>query len=108
MSAYVIGVVRSALRLDTLTLETREPTDRAFPWKIERACELRPLVQSSHPDLWTAWRALESVSRWDATTLGHVLAILRATVPSTDTPSDLPALGPEVHAPPEPRATAAH
>src|SRR5476649_961405 len=108
MCAYVIGVVRSAERLDTLTFEAREPTDRAFPWRVEHACELRPLPQSSRPELWSAWRALASVSSWDETTLGHVLVILRETVPGLDVPSDLPALGPEVHAAPEARATAAH
>ncbi len=104
MCAHVIGVVRSAQRLDTLTFEARDPSDRAFPWRVEHVCELRPLPQSSH--LWPAWRALEAVTRWDETTLAHVLAILRATVPCLDTPADLPAL--EAPTPTEPRATAAH
>lgn len=108
MGAYVIGVVRSATRLDTLTLETRKPVDRAFPWRVAHTCELRPLSPNARPELWTAWRALESVTAWDETTLEHVLTVLRATVPCADAPPDLPALGPEVHAPPEPRATAAH
>src|SRR5258706_4063606 len=108
MCAYVIGVVRSAKRLDTLTYEAREPSDLAFPWRVEHECELRPLAQSSRPELWSAWRALASVTSWDETTLGHALVILRETVPCPDLPSDLPALGPQVHAPPEPRATAAH
>jgi hypothetical protein len=108
MCAYVIGVVRDARRLHTLTLETRNATESAFPWRVEQACELQPLPHSSRPELWTAWRALESVNTWDEKTLGHVLVILRETVPGLDTPGDLPALGPEVHASPEPRATAAH
>lgn len=108
MGAHVIGVVRNATRLDTLTLETREPNDRAFPWRVEHACELSPLAPNSRAELWTAWRALESVTTWDETTLGHVLIVLRTTMPCADAPSDLPPLGPEVHAPPEPRATAAH
>lgn len=108
MGAYVIGVVRSASRLDALTLETQEAEDRAFPWKVDHACELWPLAASSRAELWTAWRALESVSSWDEKTLDHVLTVLRTTVPCSDTPPDLPALGPEVHAAPEPRATAAH
>ena len=108
MCAYVIGVVRSAVHLDTLTFETRESADRAFPWSVEHACELRPLPHNSQSELWTAWRALESVDRWDETTLGHVLTILRTTVPCAESPSDLPSLGPEVHAPPPLRATAAH
>ena len=108
MGAFVIGVVRSASRLDALTIETREAEDRAFPWKVDYACELRPLAASSRAELWTAWRALESVTSWDETTLDHVLTVLRTTVPCADTPPDLPALGPEVHAAPEPRATAAH
>ena len=106
MCAYVIGVVRSAMHLDTLTFETREPADRAFPWRVEHACELRPLPFSSQPELWAAWRALEAVTRWDETTLGHVLTVLRTTVPCVDSPGDLPLLAPEVQAPP--RATAAH
>lgn len=108
MCAYVVGVVRSAMCLEALTLETRESADRAFPWQVENSCELRTLSHNSYPELWTAWRALESVTSWDKATLGHVLTVLRATVPCADAPSDLPALGPEVHAPPEPRATAAH
>ena len=86
MRAYVIGVVRSAKRLDTLTFETREPGDRAFPWRVEHACELRLLAQSSRAELWSAWHALESVNSWGETTLGHVLTILRETVPCPDTP----------------------
>ncbi|HTR55615.1 MAG TPA: hypothetical protein VMJ10_33290 [Kofleriaceae bacterium] len=108
MGAYVIGVVRSARSLDTLNLETREPADRASPWRVDHVCELRPLAANSRAELWTAWRALESVTTWDETTLEHVLTVLRATVPCADTPENLPALGPEVHAAPEPRATAAH
>lgn len=108
MCAYVVGVVRSAMRLEALTFETREPADCAFPWEVENSCELRTLPHNSHAELWTAWRVLESVTRWDDSTLGHVLTLLRTTVPCADAPSDLPALGPEVHAPPEPRATAAN
>lgn len=108
MGAYVIGVVRSAGRLDTLTLETRESNDHAFPWRVEHACKLSPFAPKSRAELWTAWEALESVTSWDDTTLEHVLTVLRTTVPCADAPSDLPPLGPEVHAPPEPRATAAH
>ncbi|HEU0029872.1 MAG TPA: hypothetical protein VFQ53_04510 [Kofleriaceae bacterium] len=106
MSAYVIGVVRSAMRLDTLTYEAREPTDREVPWRVEQACTLRPLAHGSHPELWTAWHALAAVDRWDAATRDHVLAVLRATVPSVDAPGDLPAIVHEMPAPP--RATAAH
>ncbi len=108
MCAYVFGVVRSAKRLDTLTFETRDSSDPACPWREEHASELRPLSQSARPELWTAWQALESVSDWDEATLGHVLTILRETVPCADVPDDLAALGPEVHAPSRPRATAAH
>src|SRR5262245_23939592 len=108
MCAYVIGVVRSAMRLDALTFETRESADRAVPWRVENSCELRPLPHNSHAELWTAWGALESVTSWDETTLEHVLTVLRTTVPCADSPADLPALGPEVYAPPEPRATAAN
>src|SRR5512139_3866157 len=100
MGAHVIGVVRSATGLDALTLEAREPADRAFPWRIELACELRPLVATSHAELWTAWRALEAVTSWGDTTLENVLTVLRTTVPCADTPADLPALGAEVHAAP--------
>jgi hypothetical protein len=108
MCAYVIGIVRSATRLDALTFETRESTDRAVPWRFEYASELRPVPPDARPELWSAWRALESVSRWDQATLGHVLTILRATVPCADSPSELPALGQAVQATPAPRATAAH
>jgi hypothetical protein len=50
---------------------------------------------------------LEAVTRWDAVR-GHVLAVLRDTVPSPEPQGELAALGPEVHAPSPPRATAAH
>lgn len=108
MSAYVIGVVRSATRLDALTLETRESSDPFLPWSVESACELRGVTESAHPDLCSAWAALESVSSWDEMTLAHVLTVLRRTVPCADSPSDLPVLGSNVRAAPEPRATAAH
>jgi hypothetical protein len=108
MCAYVIGVVRSATRLDTLVHDARIPADRMCPWKVEYTCELRPLAHGSNPELWTAWRALESVTSWDDGTLAHVLTVLRQTVPGLDVDGDLPALGPEVHPAPPPRATAAH
>jgi hypothetical protein len=108
MCAYVIGVVRSATRLDTLTFETRTAPNAAFPWHVEYACELQPLQHNSHYELRTAWHALASVSAWDQTTVEHVLMVLRTTVPSADGAPDLPTLGLEVHGAPEPRATAAH
>ena len=108
MCAYVVGVVRSTSRLEALVYEASEPASPEQPWMRAQSCELRPFVPGSRPELWAAWRALESVSRWNETTLAHVLAVLRETVPGADTPSDLPALGAEVHGPPEPRATAAY
>ncbi|MFT3693604.1 MAG: hypothetical protein QM831_10725 [Kofleriaceae bacterium] len=104
----VVGVVRSASRLEAMTFETRLATNRATPWLIDHRCELRPLAPDSRNELWSAWNALEAVTTWDATTLRHVLTILRETVPSADQPEDLPALRPRTHVPPEPRATAAH
>ena len=108
MSAHVVGVVRSTSRLETLVYEASDPPSPEQPWMRAESYELRPVVPGSRPALWAAWRALESVTRWDETTLAHVLAVLRETVPGADTPSDLPALGAEVNGPPEPRATAAH
>jgi hypothetical protein len=106
MCATVIGIVRSADGLHALTYEAGDPSDH--PWQRAQTYALRPLAESSKPELWTAWRALASVSEWNDAALGDVLAVLRHTVPSLDVPRDLPALGAEVHAPPEPRATAAH
>lgn len=108
MCAYVIGVVRSARRLDTLAYEASEPVDKAQPWKREHRCELRPIREGTHPELSRSWRALEAVRDWDDETLGHVLTVLRGTVPNQDTPSDLPLLRSNVQEPSEPRATAAH
>src|SRR5690242_16490011 len=105
MCATVIGVVRSADGLHELTYEAGEPS--GHPWQRAHTYALRPFAESSKSELWPAWRALASVSAWNDATLGHVLAILRGTVPSLDAPRDLPVLGAEIHASPEPRATAA-
>jgi hypothetical protein len=106
MCVTVVGVVRSADGLHALTHELAAPA--CHPWQREQTYTLRPLAESSRPELWTAWRALASVREWNAVTLGHVLAILRETVPALELPRDLPALGCEVRPPPGPRATAAH
>ncbi|MDX2086505.1 MAG: hypothetical protein SFX73_01590 [Kofleriaceae bacterium] len=108
MCAHVISVVRSATRLEALTYDAGEPVDRQAPWRVEHRCTLRPLAAREYPELTTAFEALASVTRWDATTLVHVQTILRGTVPAMDSQSDLPALGPEVQPPEPPRATAAH
>jgi len=108
MASYIIGIVRSATRLEALTYEARGPVDRLAPWRIEHVCELRPLTPEVRPELWRAWHALAAVDTWDATTLAHVRRVLRDTVPSIDDGGDLPALGDDVHPPDPPKATAAH
>ena len=108
MCAYVVGVVRSATRLDALTYDSSEPADAAHPWRWTHGYGLQPLAASARPELSAAWSRLEAVSRWDASTLADVLLVLRETVPSLDTPADLAVLGEEVHPSPPPRATAAH
>ena len=95
MSAYVIGVVRSATGLATLAYEATEPADSARPWLRQERCELRALSQGERPELWRSWHALEAVRDWNQDTLAHVLTVLRETVPSLDVPADLPALGAE-------------
>ncbi|MEO8701360.1 MAG: hypothetical protein ABI867_15035 [Kofleriaceae bacterium] len=99
-----LGVVRGAATLQALVYVVAEP-DPMAPWLREQRCELRPLPASS--PLHVAWAALAAVTTWDATALAHVLAILRASVPSTDA-VELPALGATVRAPDAPKATAAH
>jgi hypothetical protein len=106
VGAHVLGVVRSSTCLETVRYVVGEPAEREQPWRIEHAIELS-LPPADSP-LWPAWRALEVVTRWDATTLAHVLTVLRGTVPSADAAPDLPALGAEVLPPRPPRATAAH
>lgn len=108
MGARILGVVRGAVRLDALTFTTTAPAEGAWPWQVEHTLALRPLAAGERPALWSAWQALAAVSRWDAATCGHVLTLLRETVPDAEPPAALPALGPDVHPPPPPRATAAH
>lgn len=108
MPAALIGVVRGATRLDALRFEVADPVDRGAPWLVAPSCALRPLPRNDRPALWAAWEALAAVRSWDATTLEHVLVVLRATVPATESPGDLPALAAEAYQPPPPRATAAH
>ncbi len=103
MSARVIGVVRSRGGLEALTYDARPAG--ASPWLVEHVCGLRALEANSA--LWPAWRALASVARWDAVTLGHVSTILDATVPAADARDELPPL-PSLEPPELPRATAAH
>lgn len=108
MPASLIGVVRGASRLDALRFEVSEPADQGAPWIVAPSFALWPLPRSARPELWAAWDALAAVQRWDATTLEHVLVVLRATVPATEDPGDLPALAAAAYQPPPPRATAAH
>jgi len=108
MCAYVVGVVRSATRLDALTYDSSEPPDTAYPWRRAHVYSLLPLPEGARPELSAAWSRLEAVDRWDPSTLDDVLLVLRETVPSLDTPGGLAVLGEEVHPSPPPRATAAH
>ena len=108
MCAYVVGVVRSATRLDALTYEASEPADPACPWRRAHGYSLRPLPATARPALAAAWRRLERVDRWGQATLDDVLLVLRETVPSVDTPGDLAVVGDEVLPASPPRATAAH
>ncbi|HEX7699701.1 MAG TPA: hypothetical protein VF403_03240, partial [Kofleriaceae bacterium] len=96
--------MRSARQLDALTYEATAATDRAVPWKQQHTCVLRPVASGS--SLSIAWDALAAVATWDATTLAHVVAVLRDTVPCIDAPEDLPAL--QLDVPDKTRATAAH
>ena len=105
---HVISVVRSAARLQSLVYETRDAQDPEQPWTVEHVCGLQPFAPGSNPELWAAWNALASVTAWDAATARHVLTVLLETVPSGDDAGEIPALGPDVHPAPAPRATAAH
>lgn len=105
---HVISVVRSAARLQIFVHETRDSQDPERPWMVEHVGELRPFEPGTRPELWAAWNALASVTAWDAATAGHVLTVLLQTVPAGDDAGEIPALGPDVHPAPAPRATAAH
>jgi hypothetical protein len=108
MRADLLGVVRSATRLEGLRYEAGDPADRARPWLREEVYELRTLSAGERPALQKAWNALAAVARWDAATRDLVLAVLRETVPAMESAGTRTALGPELHPPPPPRATAAH
>ena len=108
LSSQVLGIVRSATRLEALTYVARGPVDPRAPWRIEHVCELRPLPPELHPALWRAWHALAAVETWNDATLAAVQLVLRETVPAVDDGGALPALGEDVHPPEPPRATAAH
>lgn len=105
MRTHVIGVVRGARQLQALAYEAGEPADAKAPWLRVETYGVRPLGPEAAA-LAAAWRALESVSDWGEATLGHVLAVLRGTVPAMEAAAELGALGVEV--PAAPRATAAH
>lgn len=108
MGEHVISAVRSAARLETLVHVTRDTQDPEQSWKVEHACVLRPFVSGSQPELGAAWNALAAVTAWEAATADHVLTVLLQTVPSGEDAGEVPALGPDVHPAPAPRASAAH
>lgn len=91
MGARVLGLVRRAKRLDALLFEEGARADLEAPWNVVPSFTLQPLPRGTRPELWTAWDALASVQRWDATTLEHVLTVLRSTVPTTGDPASEPA-----------------
>lgn len=108
MGEHVISIVRSTARLETLVHVTRDAEDPEQPWTVEHTCVLRPFDPRAQPELWAAWSALASVTAWDAATADHVLTVLLQTVASGEDAGEVPALGPDVHPAPVPRATAAH
>lgn len=55
MCAYVVGVVRSTSRLETLVYEASDPSSREQPWMRVERHELRSFVPGSRPELWAAW-----------------------------------------------------
>lgn len=105
-----IGIVRTATALRVRVFSARRTAKLPTG---EFTVELLPLDarQPEHTPLVQAWDALAAVSEWNATTLDHVLTVLRGTVPDAGAIADqpaLPALDGDVLPPPPPRATAAN